>query len=164
MTLTFNIGAFCWLVWSWGGGIPQCPSTLWSQWSCWWCAQGNKGWVPGSHSFSPTPTVSPGTWNSRFFNDASPWLTSNIPDHTNYTSSINRWFCNIQYQVSIKHLTQMCQIKPIKNVTSFPKSHHTLTTYMMLTFTTGTSHTSVYSECQGEGILTDLGPWSESSS
>jgi hypothetical protein len=72
------------------------------------------------------PTVSPGTWKSRFFKDASPWLSSNMPDHTNYTSPINRWFYNTQYKVFIKYLTQMCQKMPMKKVILFPKSHPTL--------------------------------------
>jgi len=38
----------------------------------------------------------------------------------------------------------------------FPKSYLTLTPHMMLTFTSGASHTSVHRECQGEGILSDL--------
>jgi len=35
---------------------------------------------------------------------------------------------------------------PIKKVISFPKSHPTLTHHMMLTFTTGTSHSAVHSQ------------------
>jgi hypothetical protein len=104
-------------------------------------------------TFSLQPTASPITGNSTFF-DSSMILHHGcqqiqliIKTAENYSSPIN--VCNILYQLSIKPLTQMCQITiHSQDIPLFNLQNHTptLTPHMMLTFKAGVSHTSVHSE------------------